>query len=52
MPDTGPGSGPRSNSGATNDDAAAAAADDDDDDDDGGGGGDGELSQTGSFRAC
>ena len=50
MPDTGPGSGPRSNSGATNDDAAAAAADDDDDG--GGGGGDGELSQTGSFRAC
>ena len=49
MPDTGPGSAPRSNSGATNDDAAAAA-DDDDDDDDGGGGG--ELSQTGSFRAC
>ena len=50
MPDTGPGSGPRSNSGATNDDAAAAA--DDDDDGGGGGGGDGELSQTGSFRAC
>ena len=45
-----PGSGPRSNSGATNDDAAAAAADDDDDD--GGDGGDGELPQTGSFRAC